>query len=41
MRIGRKGGETTKKKLGVEHYARIGRLGGLSRRKQHPQKGDA
>jgi hypothetical protein len=41
MRIGRQGGETTKARHGTEHYARIGRLGGLSRRKHDPQKSDA
>ena len=34
QKIGRKGGETTRKSLGVAHYERIGRLGGLRARKK-------
>jgi hypothetical protein len=35
MRIGRQGGQTTKQKLGREHYVRIGRIGGTHRHAAH------
>jgi hypothetical protein len=33
--IGRRGGETTKRNLGTEHYSRIGRIGGKHAHGRH------
>jgi hypothetical protein len=32
--IGRRGGETTQRKVGAEHYTRIGRIGGRQKPKR-------
>ena len=37
-KIGKKGGKTTKAKLGPDHFRKIGRLGGLSRSKPVSKK---
>jgi hypothetical protein len=39
--MGRQGGETTKAKLGSEHYVRIGRIGGTNSHKRDQQGNDA
>ncbi len=36
--IGQQGGTTTRQRLGVEHFERIGRLGGLRARKREQQQ---